>query len=386
MAQEQLFNEEDKESVDFQEILFRYLSYWKWIAASVVVFLAGAYVYLKCSVPVYNISSTILLKDDKRGGGVDELSALQDWGVVSSKNNIDNEIEILKSKNLLKSVVAELKLYASYSLDDRIPSVQLYKHSPVVVDMDSIDRLVYPVFMTLSMSKDGTVSVDGTCKDEKFSTVLSRFPAVLNTASGEVHVSLNEKVAPIYDEKISVTIVNPLWVARGYAGRLGVAPTSKTTSVINLTLSETNVNRGKDFLNKLVDVYNLETIKDKNRVALNTEKFLDDRLAKLDLELGTAERDLEQYKKKEKITDIQADAQLALQTNNEYQKKKSLALSARQNPPPPPQGCRMQLLYDGALICFNHLHHKIDPSDFLIDGIRDLAGTGAVTVNYSQAV
>ncbi len=71
---------------------------------------------------------------------------------------------------------------------------------------------------------------------------------------------------------------------------------------------------------------------------------------------------------------------------DEYQKKKSLALSARQNPPPPPQGCRMQLLYDGALICFNHLHHKIDPSDFLIDGIRDLAGTGAVTVNYSQAV
>ena len=147
MAQEQFFNEEDKESVDFQEILFRYLSYWKWIVASVVVFLVGAYVYLKCTVPVYNISSTILLKDDKRGGGVDELSTLQEWGVVSSKNNIDNEIEILKSKNLLKSVVTDLKLYVSYSLNDRIPSVQLYKYSPVVADMDSVGQLVHPVFI-----------------------------------------------------------------------------------------------------------------------------------------------------------------------------------------------------------------------------------------------
>ena len=322
MAQEQFFNEEDKESVDFQEILFRYLSYWKWIVASVVVFLVGAYVYLKCTVPVYNISSTILLKDDKRGGGVDELSTLQEWGVVSSKNNIDNEIEILKSKNLLKSVVTDLKLYVSYSLNDRIPSVQLYKYSPVVADMDSVEQLVHPVFMTLLMSEDGKVKVEGVCNGEKIGTVLSELPAVVNTASGNVYLSLNESVEPIYDENISVSIVHPLSVARGYAGRLGVAPTSKTTSVINLTLSETNINRGKDFLNKLVDVYNLETINDKNRVALNTERFLDARLAKLDLELGSAERDLEQYKKKEKITDIQADAQLALQTNNEYQKQR----------------------------------------------------------------
>ncbi len=325
MAKEQYFNnEEENDNIDFQEILFKYLAYWKWIVGSVIVCLIGAFIYLKCTAPVYNISSTILLKDDKKGGGVDELSTLQDWGVLNSKNNVDNEIEVLQSKNLLKSVVNELKLHTMYTLKSHIPSRQLYNSSPILAEMnkDSLDVLVYPVFMEVKMSEDGRVIVKGESDEEEFEATFPKLPAVLKVPGGTVTFTVNPQVNPIYDENISITIVNPLTIARNYARSLSVAPTSKTTSVVTLSLPETNQRRGKDFLNKLVDVYNKDAVEDKNRVALNTEAFIDARLAKLDIELGTAERDLEQYKKKEKITDIQADAELALQENSGYQKKR----------------------------------------------------------------
>ncbi|MDD4609804.1 MAG: Wzz/FepE/Etk N-terminal domain-containing protein, partial [Bacteroidaceae bacterium] len=128
-------NEEnlDNEGIDIHELLFKYLAYWKWIVASVIVCLVIAFTYLRYATPIYSVSSTILLKDDKKGGGMDEMNALQDWGVITGKNNVDNEIELLRSKNLIKMVVSDLKLYTRYCGEGYVSDKELYKTSPVLV-------------------------------------------------------------------------------------------------------------------------------------------------------------------------------------------------------------------------------------------------------------
>ena len=98
-------NELDEEKVNYQELLFRYIIHWPWFVASVLVCLIGAWVYLHFQTPVYQVSASIMIKDDKKGSGSTDLENLGIGGVITSTQSIDNEIEILRSKTILKEVV-----------------------------------------------------------------------------------------------------------------------------------------------------------------------------------------------------------------------------------------------------------------------------------------
>ena len=109
--------EEKEEKIDIQQILFKYLIHWPWIVSTVVVCLIGAWIYLKMATPIYNISATVLIKDEKKGGASSQLSELENLGMgglFSASQNFDNEMEVLRSKTLAKEVVNQLNLYITY--------------------------------------------------------------------------------------------------------------------------------------------------------------------------------------------------------------------------------------------------------------------------------
>ena len=100
---------QSEEQINIQEILFRYLIHWPWFVVSVIVCVALAWGYLRLTTPVYNISATVLIKDEKKGGGANMSSELEKMGLngfVSSSSNIENEIEVLKSRTLAREVVS----------------------------------------------------------------------------------------------------------------------------------------------------------------------------------------------------------------------------------------------------------------------------------------
>ena len=129
LTNEKLREADDKE-IDIQELLFKYLIHWPWFVGAVIVCLIAAYVYLYIATPVYNISATVLIKDDKKGGNSNNVAGLDELGLsglITSSQSIDNEIEVLRSKTLVKEVVNYLNLYVTYQDDDQIPSKELYK-------------------------------------------------------------------------------------------------------------------------------------------------------------------------------------------------------------------------------------------------------------------
>ncbi|WP_321426172.1 polysaccharide biosynthesis tyrosine autokinase [uncultured Bacteroides sp.] len=307
-----------------QEIFFKYLPYWKWFIVSLIVCLAVAFIYLKYTIPVYNVSAAVIIKDDKKGGnGTSELSVFEGMGLLGGSNNIDNEVEVLKSKSTIKSVVNALGLHTSYKLKGSISSTELYTNSPLEVKMDpqALDSLSGSILLNATMNPDRSLKIEGLVNNEEVNTTLHNLPALLRTSVGDLTVSYRPNVPSIVNKIIEVSINRPSRVAKAYLGRLSIAPTSKTTSVVNLSLSETNCKRGVDFLTKLVEVYNQDAMADKNKVALNTKLFIDDRIAIIDKELGSAEKTVEDYKRGQKMTDLQSDAQLVLQTSSEYEKK-----------------------------------------------------------------
>ena len=93
------FQQEEENDFNLKELLYKYLAYWKWFALSFIIALAAAFIYLKYQTPVYNIQSSILIKDDKKGLGQDDM--LKQLDIFSSNKVVDNEIEILKSYTLM---------------------------------------------------------------------------------------------------------------------------------------------------------------------------------------------------------------------------------------------------------------------------------------------
>lgn len=121
---------------------------------------------------------------------------------------------------------------------------------------------------------------------------------------------------------ITAFINRPFSVAKEYASSLSIAPTSKMTSVVVVSLKNSSTQRGKDYINKLLEMYNINANNDKNEVAQKTAEFIDDRIGIISKELGTTEQDLENFKRSAGITDLTSEAQIALTGNAEYEKKR----------------------------------------------------------------
>lgn len=318
-----LFDDKE-EKTDYRALLFKYIIRWPWFAGSVLLCLAGAWLYLQYSVPVYNITASVIIKDDAKGGTArSDLSAFEDMGILNPSKNIDNEIEILHSKSLIRNVVNELGLYIGYSAQSNFRNVGLYGDSPVLVRFSSqdADRLTEPLSLTLNLLPGGKLTVNATVNGHLSVRSFDKLPAVYPSEAGILTLLPGQGKASQEEEVIAVTIVRPLSVAKRYLRALTIEPTSKTTSIVTVSLKNTDKRRGEDFINKLIEMYNRGANNDKNEVAENTARFIDERIAVINRELGTTEEKLENFKRDAGLTDLSSDAQLAVTEKADYEKR-----------------------------------------------------------------
>ena len=316
--------EESEQSIDLLGLFFKYLSYWKWFVASVAVCLVLAVAYLKTTTKVYEVTSTVLLKDDKKGGGMSELSALKDMGLLNVKNNVDNEVEILKTSTLWEQVVNELGLYAGYKKIGTFKNEYLYGNEcPILVEMPEavLDTMNSTQSFKVLVHATGTYEFSGTYQDKDYKINVNQKDSQVVLPFGKIYFQKG-KYRPTEDMTVEISLVNPGKVADGMLKSMTMDLTSKTTSVVNVTLTTSNVTLGKDFMNKLIEVYNREDIKDQNQVAINTAAFIDDRLVSLTRELGDVESRVENYKQDNGLTDIKSEAEMFIKQTGDFTQKR----------------------------------------------------------------
>lgn len=326
--------EQSEEQVNIQELLFRYLIHWPWFVVSIIICIACAWGYLRLTTPIYNISATVLIKDEKKGGGASMSSDLEKRGLegfVSSSSNVDNEIEVLRSKSLAREVVNNLGLFVTYMDEDEFPSKELYHTSPVLVSLthQEADKLPGRMEINMILQPTGALGVQITVGEKEYRKQFDKLPAVFPTDEGTVaFFANNDTLSAVRPENITkerhitAFINRPFSVSKGYVNSLSIAPTSKTTSVVVISLENTNTRRGRDYINKLLEMYNINANNDKNEVAQKTAEFIDERIGIISKELGSTEQDLENFKRSAGITDLSSEAQIALTGNAEYEKKR----------------------------------------------------------------
>lgn len=314
--------DEETSGFDYKTFLIKLLMYWPWIAGCVIVALVGAFFYLKTQTPLYTVSSSVLIKNESSKSGNNGAS-LADLGfVTSSTQNFDNELEILRSRTLLKKVVTGLDLYIDYTLPGSFRPTELYKQSPVKVWItpEEADRLG-SAKVDLHFKQNQLYEVTITHNAQEWKKTIEKLPAVFSTPAGVFTFSADSlQPASHVPELIEAKITSPNWITASFRERLNVAATNKTTTIAQLSLTDSQVARGTDFLNKLVELYNEEGNNDKNEVAAKTAEFIDERINIINHELGTTESELASFKQRAGVVDIASDASQAAGEQANYER------------------------------------------------------------------
>ena len=369
-----------EEEFNLYELLFKYLAYWPWFVVSVILCLFGTYMYIRYSTPVYSSSAKILIKeqDNYRSKSSTPLSDVMELATINLTSLFDNELEVLKSKTLIKKAVSDLGIYITHSQRRKFGyDPQFYKNAPIEVYMTPEEANQLRGSINLRMFYDGkelTAHISYTNPKREavvFEKKFTELPAALPTDVGVITFTPDSNYIPEGTIELLAAINNPQSTAASYRGRMTVSPTSKTTTIANITVNDAVPARAEDFINQLVKVYNQDANDEKNEVAQKTAEFIEERIAIINSELGSTENELATFKQRSGLTNLTSDAQMALQEKSRYEQQ--LTENATQ----------LSLVQDlhNYLQDINHLHEVI-PSNI---GLQD-ANLKAIINQYNTLI
>ncbi|MGX5857985.1 GumC family protein [Dyadobacter jiangsuensis] len=305
-----LFGEDEKE-FNLSEYIRRYYRYWYLFPLFIFLALTAAFFYLQITSPVYSTKTSILIKEEKSIGGSqgDILSEMSSQ--FGGNKTVENEMEVFKSQTLMEQVVKELTLDVAYTTKSGLRTINLYKTSPIVVKAEVITPFGQKKPLKIHVVDNAHFRFND---EESLFSFNQRF----NNAWGAFVVT---KGVPSAVTEVDVHFGEIKNIAEGILNHLTVEQPNVKSTVLELTYEDSDVQRSKDILNKLLDVYVQSSLNDKNSEASNTLKFIENRLGLITGELGDVEKDVEAYKTNQGITDISAESQLFLENIKENDSK-----------------------------------------------------------------
>lgn len=315
------FDDDESGGFNLKALLNVILLNWYWIALSVAICYVAAHFYLKYSTPVYTASVKILIRESNQRGN----SEMQAMGEISNSSGFNNELEIISSAAISERVVRNLKLYTTYSKEGKIVDHELYKNSPVLVDIaeNRLSELRTSINLVVTRKGKG-IHVDGAIggnakENPTFSKDIATLPATISTAAGPIILQKNPGFE-MDDKRLFISILPLEGTGRAYAGKVKAVNAGRNT-VASISVTETQPARAIDFLNELINSYNMDADETKNEVATKTENFIKDRLEIIRKELDVTESDIENFKKQNNMINLPNNATWAFSSSNEFQRK-----------------------------------------------------------------
>lgn len=303
--------EDEGEDFNLMEYLMRYMRYWYLFPIFLFISLSLAVLYLKTSQQVYLTRAVLLIKDQKKGIGGSSSDILQELSQFGGNKLVENEIEVFKSQALMQRVISDLGLGITYTTQDGLRTKVLYNASPVIVRPDTLFAYAYEEPMEIKLNGN-QFSINDEEKEFSYGKKLKNSWGVFTVLRGIPDSTVHE-VNVVFKEERSLleSILKNLEVKQ---------PNVKST-VLELTYEDPSTVRGKDILNKLLDVYVKSSLNDKNIEVSNTLKFIENRLDLITGELVEVEKDVESYKRNQSLTDISAESTIFLESIKDNDKR-----------------------------------------------------------------
>lgn len=316
MEELQDYSENEESNFDLKTEIYKYLRHWKWLVLGSVLGLTLAYLYNRYSIPEYQSQATMMVLDDEEGNALGALPSGGGSVLSINENNLDNQIETLRSKRLVENVIRELRLNVSYFNEGKIIAVEAYKSSSVIVDFFSHDSIVEATSTSFFVTPQS---------DTTYTLEYPDSDLVDTYRFGEL-VSLDGvdfAILPRHEEIDNYNTVNiqikPLeQVTNEYISRLWIEQKGNAKDILALYMKTQVKQKSEDFLNTLVRHFNLDGMADKRQVAENTSDFIQERLQLISEELDSVEIGMAEFKRENEIMDVQTSA-------GQYMAKSSMA-------------------------------------------------------------
>ena len=318
--------EEEKGSFfDLRAILDVLILNWQWFLLSLIICLGIAWLHLRYTTPYYAAYAKMFVKTNN----TTNIRSINALGEVVQSYGMENEKLIVKSTAIAEETIRDLKLYTRYTTDGLIRNRSLYKDQPITVEIDpvSVEKLINPINLEITRKGDeyhveGTyyIPVDEVTSKGPYGIdrMLSRFPCTIRTKAGYLTFYTTNRVLKDGETEL-VTINSPSRLAGSYAARLDVVET-EGTSILNMSIVDDLPLRAIDYLRQIVTSYNRQANEDKNEVAVRTEEFINDRIAKISGELSSTESTIESYRNRQALSEMKATVQKASENANQTER------------------------------------------------------------------
>lgn len=317
------FIQEEESSIQLIDLWHMVWDHKWWYVASVVLCLCVAAFHLYRTPNTYNRSAKVIIDES------DQDATMRNLGVASagmmrlrSFNSVENEMEALASPDLMQTVVERLNLQTKYVEKQFLRDVELYHNSPVEMTLAG-ENPQSGFSFSVSNLGDGKIALFDfkIGKNEIDETVSGVLSDTLMTPVGAVVIYPKEGHIKNFKNDIRVSWANSMARAKSYSSKLNISLSGKESSVIVLSMNDTYPARSSSILSGLIDVYNEVWISNKNRSAINTTEFINERLVVIEKELASVEDALKKYKSSNNLTDIKAVGQVYLDESSHYATK-----------------------------------------------------------------
>lgn len=295
-------NKSELWNLSFRDLFYKYVRFLPLFILSVALTLLGAYVYLRYSVPIYKVGGSMIIKSEQSGGGSNKF---EDVFINDKAQNIQTEIEVLKSRPLMSRVVDSLHLQFSYYAKGKIKKVNVYKQKPFILNVVSIPDSSISFTINIKFINNEQFRING---DKQ----IFSFGQIFKNAFGVFSLSPNPyfKASGEYSAEWLPTAS----AAGMYAGALTIVPKTPGTGILLLSMMTLNPQLGADILNRLMEEYASYSIEQKRETSDKILSFIDSRLSVTGDQLDSIQRVLLDYKERNNIID--ADQQLSSYFNS----------------------------------------------------------------------
>ena len=298
--------QQEEQIIDFSAFVRKHKRYWWLFLLSLVACMLLAFTYLKFATRIYSVNAVVLVAQDDNSAGAG-ANLLKSMKLMGQGSKVDDEMIVFSSQELCTQVAKQLGLNHSYveKKEWYKPSKNHYNSSPIEVEApEEIFDTLSNVNFKIDVNKQGLANIKVKSGRDKLANLKDvKLPVTVKTTYGTFIIKQTENykkgkpchiTADLYGNYVLGEILNK---------RIKVKLATKKSNGINLSLNESNKARGRDILNKLMELYNERGQHEKDEQAINTAKFIDERLALIYKGLTSSEADIETYKRAHKIVD-----------------------------------------------------------------------------------
>lgn len=337
-----------QQKTDYRDLIFKLFRYKHWFVISVVVFMGIAYLFNKFARTQYRNETTLLLKEQDKNSFLTSQDIMKGFGLFGANQNIENELGILTSFTMINDAINQLNLEVTIYREKYLfgnmfnygflkSDEEVYDNPPVKISIDqsNLQPINLPIYFKILNDKEVLIEASGKkvemydyLKDEVvFIADSIRFRGIFKFGeeikgknySFMVHLRDQAAITENQNEKMYFVMNNINLLTLQYQKSLSAVTTSKTSSIVIITMSGDNKYKIADFLNVLSNAYLERNLEKKNRIAINTVKFIDSQINEVSDSLNTAESKLQRFRTSNRVMDISFQGQQSIEKMNQLE-------------------------------------------------------------------